>query len=266
MDFPHDADAEKPSLPRKVFGRSLSAVLTIRKDSRALSGVCLLFLVFIGGCSGADHAARVAPAGQNQVVVSGSATVDGVAFDAQWIGAEVLKNGLVTPCQRTLSPVAQGRYSVRVLGASASSGCGSQGSYVVLWTASQGQILHSTNRSAWPRTGTSVAFSPVFSTATPGGASPVTAEFTGQVWGPSTRLPAGTVVDAFIGATRCGTASVRSTSDYFGYILAVVGPDSVPGCTRGAPLAFRVNGHQATSRVVVNTPPGKQRPLDITAR
>ena len=84
------------------------------------------------------------------VAVTGAALVDGAPFDSKYVGAVVLNDGLVTPCQAALPPVTQGRYSVSVLDASASSGCGTQGARVALWTFAHDQILYSTNTFAWP--------------------------------------------------------------------------------------------------------------------
>jgi hypothetical protein len=58
--------------------------------------------------------------------------------------------------------------------------------------------------------------------------------------------PLGTRVEAFIGDTRCGVASVRSFAEnYSGYVLSVVGPDSIPGCARGGQINFRIEGRPA---------------------
>jgi hypothetical protein len=46
----------------------------------------------------------------------------------------------------------------------------------------------------------------------------------------------------FVGNTRCGIASIRRTGSFYGYTIAVAGPDSIAGCERGAPLTFRING------------------------
>jgi hypothetical protein len=57
---------------------------------------------------------------------------------------------------------------------------------------------------------------------------------------------------------------VRTADDFTGYILSVVGPDAIKGCTRGARLSFRINGKPATSKPAVNTPPGQRETLDLT--
>jgi hypothetical protein len=95
----------------------------------------------------------------------------------------------------------------------------------------------------------------------------VLAQFNGDAFTPGgKRLPAGARVEAYVGTTRCGIASTRRTSDYSGFILAVVGADAIAGCTRGAPLTFRVNGKPAAAaRTAVNTPTAHGDELHLTA-
>ena len=57
---------------------------------------------------------------------------------------------------------------------------------------------------------------------------------------------------------------MRSSTGFSGYILSVVGPESIAGCGRGAPLTFRIDGRPAADTNVVNTPPGQQESLDLT--
>ena len=177
----------------------------------------------------------------------------------------MLRAGLDTPCQNTLAPISNGHYSITVLADTEASGCGRAGARIVLWTFLHEKFLYSTNALPWPTRGHTATFTPRFSSSERAGAAPATAEFTGTVRRrDGTELPPGTRIDAFVRGTRCGTASMRSTADFTGYILAVVGPDSIPGCTRGAPLSFRVDGRPAAHARVVNTPPGQQEPLVLT--
>lgn len=200
----------------------------------------------------------------DRVVVRGDALLDGRPFDSRFVGAVVLKAGLVTPCQHNLPPVAKGRYEITVLAETESSGCGEPGSRIVLWTSARDKILFSTDAVAWPGNGGATTFAARYSTAAPAGAAPTTAQFNGGVYGADDRpLPPGTRVEAYVGSTRCGVASVRSSVDFTGYVLSVVGPDSIAGCTRGATLAFRINGRPAVHTRVVNTPPGQRESLDL---
>jgi hypothetical protein len=64
--------------------------------------------------------------------------------------------------------------------------------------------------------------------------------------------------------TPCGVASIRAGRDFTGYVLSVVGPDAIDGCTSGATIAFRVDGTSAArARPVTNTPPGEDNTLDL---
>jgi hypothetical protein len=76
------------------------------------------------------------------------------------------------------------------------------------------------------------------------------------------QLPGGTRIDAYVGATRCGVSSVRRTGSFSGFIMSVVGPDSIPGCARGGTITFRVNGRLALDTAV--NEPGGASTLDLT--
>jgi hypothetical protein len=205
------------------------------------------------------------PGASDRVVVSGSATLDGAPFDARWVGAIVLRGGLVTACQDALPPVTNGHFAVTVLAETESSGCGAPGGQIVLWTFAHNKILYSTNAAAWPGNGRATNLGARYSTSAPAGAAPSIANFTGGVFrAGGEQLPPGTRVEAYVGGTRCGVASVRRTSDFTGYILDVVGPDAIAGCTRGATLTFRIDGRPAALTSVVNTPPGQRASLDLT--
>jgi hypothetical protein len=208
---------------------------------------------------------RRVPSASGRVVVRGNAVLDGTPFDSPSVGAVVLRAGLVTPCQYTLPPVTRGRYAITVLADTESSGCGAPGAQIVLWTFAHNEILYSTDAVAWPSHGHTTNLVARYSTAAPAGASPTTAQFTGGAFGADGRpLLPGTRIDAYVGGTRCGTAGVRYTDPSTEYILAVVGPDSIAGCTRGAPLTFRIDGRPAAPTSVVNTPPGQREALDLT--
>ncbi|MDQ1533868.1 MAG: hypothetical protein QOF28_1629 [Actinomycetota bacterium] len=91
-----------------------------------------------------------------------------------------------------------------------------------------------------------------------------TALFQGELFRSDGRqLPGGTRVDAYIGNRLCAVASTRCTGNFAGYILNVVGPDSITGCTLGATVTFRVDGLPAAESAV-NRPPGQRDSLDLT--
>jgi pimeloyl-ACP methyl ester carboxylesterase len=208
--------------------------------------------------------AEAVPGAADRVTVRGTATLDGRAFDAQFLGAVVLRGGLVTACQGALPRVARGRFEIPVLAATEASGCGAPGARIVLWAFVGDQTLYSTNAFAWPAGARTASVAPTFSTAAPQGAAPRIAGFQGELFRSDGRqLPGGTRVEAYVGKTRCAVASTRYTGNFAGYILDVVGPDSIPGCTRGATLTFRIDGLPAVG-TAVNTPPGQTDSLDLS--
>jgi hypothetical protein len=230
--------------------------------NRLLLAACLL--VVAGSCSHRPGGGRP-PAPVATVVVSGEARLDGQPFDADFVGAVVVADGLVTTCQAELPPVRNGRYSVRVLGATSGTGCGAPGSKVVLWTFAKDHILFSTAAVPWPPTGaTRLAFDPSYDSSSPNGAAPEVAQFNGTVYDANGKTkPPGTEVEAFVGHVRCGVASVRSSEGFVGYVIAVVGPDSVPGCTRDAAVTFLVDGKPSKHDPVANRPPGVREAVDL---
>ena len=226
-----------------------------RRTVRPAHPLPILFLVFVVGgiaaaCGGDDRETGHARA-PDRINVRGTATLDGAPFDADFLGAVVRRDGLVTPCQSGIPGVTQGRYTITVLADRAGRGCGRQGAEVVLWTFVGGSKIYSTAAFAWPTRGREARFDPQFSTVMPQGDSPRVTELSGEAFDrDGKRLPAGTPVDAYVGDVQCGVASVRQAESFTGYILSVVGPDSRRGCTQDAPITFQVNGRAATETYV----------------
>jgi hypothetical protein len=202
------------------------------------------------------------PGARRRVRLSGRLKLNGRPFDARFLGAVVRKDGLVTPCQLTLPLVRGGRYAITVVANAESAGCGRPGAEVALWTFANGRIVFSRQTHDWPRSRRArLDFS--FSRSRPNGVIGARTEFGGQVFRPDGRqLPGGTRIDAYVGSTRCGVASVRRTGSYTGFSLNVVGPDAIPGCTRGGTITFRVNGRRAVDTAV--NEPGTAGQLDLT--
>jgi hypothetical protein len=73
------------------------------------------------------------------------------------------------------------------------------------------------------------------------------------------RYGAGTLVEAFVGSTRCAVASIRGTGFY---IMSVVGPDATPGCAADAPITFVVDGERAVE--TARNSPARSAHLDLT--
>lgn len=211
-------------------------------------------------------AADTIPGARDRVVLRGNLTLDGKPFDARFLGAVVRRQGLVTPCQYTLPAVEQGRYEITVLADAESRGCGVPGSEILLWTFTQDKMFHTSTAVDWPGDGRSTSFDAGFSTSAPRGDVPPMAQFNGELFARDGRkLPPGTRVEAYVGDTRCGVASTRHGGSFSGYVLDVVGPESVAGCTRGATLTFRIDG-EAAVETSVNDPGSSGRSFDLTLR
>ena len=199
---------------------------------------------------------------RRRVVVHGSLQLDGESFDSRFLGAVVLRNGLVTPCQLTLPSVRRGHASITVLADAEGSGCGRPGARIALWTFAHDRIIFSRETWRWPRQ-RRLRIEGSFATASPDASVAPRTEFSGSVFRPDGRqLPGGTRIDAYVGATRCGVSSVRRTGSFAGFIMSVVGPDSIPGCVRGGTITFRVNGRLALDTAV--NEPGSAGTLDLT--
>jgi hypothetical protein len=201
---------------------------------------------------------------QDRVVVRGRASLDGAPFDAPYLGAAVKRHGLVTPCQQTLPRVRNGRFAISVLARTEGSGCGAAGSEIFLWTFVQEQIVYSSQSVRWPGNGKTAKFNPGFSISAPdGGVGPIVG-FAGEIFDArNRRLPPGARVEAHIGETLCAVATTRRIDNFTGFSLDVVGPDSIPGCTIGATITFRVNGRDAHETAVNQTGQGATLNLSL---
>jgi hypothetical protein len=210
----------------------------------------------LGGCSGDDDQSSAAPAEDttsttrvttapgitSSIALSGNATVDGDPLDARFLGAVVLRDGFVTPCNVDIPSVARGAYSIGVFGSAQLLGCGEGGARVVLWTYVDDTKLYATKAVPWPSRQDQHA-DVQFSTTMPNGAVPPVREFSGEVHDAQGRaVAAGAGVEGVIGATVCGIAELRATGYY---ILSVVGQGTIAGCIDGEEVHFRVDGRFA---------------------
>ena len=215
--------------------------------------------------TGTSAPATTIPANQARVVVRGNASLDGAPFDAEFLGAIVRRDGLVTPCQYALPQVTKGRFTIPVMSEVEASGCGGPGSEILLWTFQKNAQYFSTKAVAWPGNGNTTTFDPRFSTATPNGDARPRTEIAGEIFDKDgRRLPAGTRVQAYIGKTLCGVATARTSGDFTGVSLSIVGPDSVAGCARGAKVTFLVDGRPTVTTAVNRF--RAYRSLDLTLR
>jgi hypothetical protein len=219
-----------------------------------------------GGVITADPGVAAVPhQSDDRVVFRGEATLDSAPFDAPYMGAVVVRRGLVTPCQHALPPVEAGRYEIGVYAKSEAAGCGALGAEVFLWTFAQEQIVYSSESVPWPGNGSTTTFLPTFSIASPDGGVGPTVGFAGEVFDRrGRRQPPGVVVEAYVGTTRCGVASTRRSGNFTGFSIDVVGPDAIPGCTLGATITFRLDGRR-TRQLAVNES-GHETTLDLSLR
>jgi hypothetical protein len=208
------------------------------------------------------------PGEQQRATLSGSLTLDGAPLESQFLGVRVVRDGLATACQASIPAVAAGRYEIGVVADAEVRGCGAQGAAIVLWAYAGDRYIYSAQTAPWPGDGLEATFDATFSSAEPDGATTPMAGFKGELFdADGARLPAGTVVEAYVGETRCGVTSLRyggATENL--YTLYVAGPDSVPGCTAGATLTFRLNGSPAV-QTAINDPDRDDRgELDLALR
>ena len=228
--------------------------------------------ILLAGALGASSCADDAPPAPSPlpstVELTGEARLDGEPLDAPFLGAAVIDGGLVTPCQAAIPPVERGRFRIPVHSSRGGFGCGQPGTQVVLWTSAGGTTLWSTEAVAWPDDGAAeVDVDLAFRAADPDGAAPEVAQFHGTVFEADGDVaPVGTRVEAFVGEVRCGMASVRRSDSFVGYVVSIVGPASVAGCTRDAPIQLRVAGAATDHDAIVNAPPGKRDPVDLRRR
>jgi hypothetical protein len=212
-----------------------------------------------------DRAADAARTGaEDRVVVRGRANLDGAPFDAQYLGAAVKLNGLVTPCQSALPRVRDGRFAIKVLARTEATGCGAAGSRVFLWTFVQEQIVYSSQSVRWPGNGKTARFDPAFSISAPsGGLGPIVG-FAGEIFDPANRrLPPGAHVEAHIGEALCAVATTRRIDNFTGFSIDVVGPDSITGCGIGGTITFRVDGRDARETAVNQSGQGASLNLSL---
>jgi len=219
---------------------SLIAVLTIAT------------VVFSAACDADDGddagaPSPVAPAAGQPLTLRGSLTLDGQPLEAEFLGARVLRDGLTGACQLEIPTVTQGSYEIDVASDAQVRGCGAPGADVLLWTFVADRYLFSTETAPWSDESSVVAFDGEFSSEAPDGASEPVTEFKGHLFAADgARLPAGTVVEAFVGDVRCGVTSLRPEEETEGfYTLIVAGADSVSGCVSDETLAFRLDGKPA---------------------
>jgi hypothetical protein len=190
--------------------------------------------------------------------LSGQATLDGVPFTARWLGAIVVRDGIVTPCNLGLTGIVNGAFEVTVASDTDITGCGVPGADVVLWTYIGDQRLFTAAPLSW-QPGHTEQLTARFESLRPLGAAPTTTEFGGEVYLGDTRAGTGLRIEARIDGTLCGVTSTRGDGTF---IIAVVDTTSVPGCQTDTPIVFTVDGQPTNEGAVNGQPIGGA--LDLT--
>jgi pimeloyl-ACP methyl ester carboxylesterase len=212
--------------------------------------------------------ADAVPGAADRITLRGTLTLDGVPFSAGFLGAVVHRDGLTAACQYSLAQVVAGQYELTVMADAEARGCGTPGAEILLWMSARSPILYSSGTLRWPADGTTTTFNAKFSASAPDGASTPVTEFFGEVFGrDGEHLLGGTVVEAYVGDVLCGVGSVRRVGSFAGYILAVAGPASVPGCAEGPMLTFRIDGQPASQTARNDLGRGQnENPLDLVVK
>ena len=214
--------------------------LTIGRSGRASTGASAARPVTTN-----KTAPTEVPGVRQRVTLHGGLTVDGRPLQADFLGARVIRDRLVSACQQDIPRVADGRYEIGVMADAEARGCGAPGAQILLWTYIGGHFLYSRETMPWPGDGATPTFDASFSTVAPDGAASSVTAFKGHVVRrDGTRLGGGTVVEAFVGDTRCGVATVRRDAEAW-FTLLVAGPQ-VAGCAKDGRITFRADGEPST--------------------
>jgi hypothetical protein len=200
-----------------------------------------------------EAAATAVPGVDKRAVLQGTLTIDGRPLEAEFLGVRVMRDGLVAACQAAIPAVSGGRYEIPVAADAEVRGCGAPGAQLILWAYVDGTYVYSNETAPWPGYAGSAKFHATFSTSAPAGASTRVTEVKGLLYerDGTTALPGGTVVEAYVGDTRCGVTSLRYgdvTEGY--YTLIIAGPETVPACAEDAAVTFRLNGEPAVQTAV----------------
>ncbi len=227
-------------------------------------GLAAAAALFAVACSGDDNAPAPAPTRtpaptstplpgiDDRVTLSGTLTLDGAPLETDFLGARVVRDGLVGACQAEIPAVTGGQYELPISADAEVRGCGAPGAQIILWAYAGDTFVFSNETIAWPGDGASASFDATFSSAEPAGAGLPVTELKGLLYDANNNmLPGGTLVEAYVGDTLCGVTSMRHgfvTEGY--YTLIVTGPESVPACAKDAPITFRLDGEPADGTAV----------------
>ncbi|MEX0786824.1 MAG: hypothetical protein WD939_09320 [Dehalococcoidia bacterium] len=201
-------------------------------------------------------AADAVPGAGERLTISGTMTLDGQPIDGFLSGVSVRKDGLARLCNFISLPIKDGAYSVTVASDSEVPGCGQEGAQLLVsvFTGDQG---HSPPELVdWPAGETELSLDIDYSSTVTGAGRPATVFYGDALDGNGEHLPAGTMIEAYIGDTLCGISSpppvLMNAAGPDTYHLFVVTPASVPACAEGGDVTFRVDGQLVPQTAVAD--------------
>jgi hypothetical protein len=201
--------------------------------------------------------------------IGGRALLDEFPLESEFLGVRVRHEGLVAACQDEIVSPAFGQYTVGVLSEADQPGCGAAGAELILWTSVGDQLVYSQETFPWPGDGVATSYDATFLSADPDGANLPATEFVGGITNPDGSPPAiGTLVEAHVDGVLCGHSSVKDYEEFIGFTIAVVGPDSISGCTANGTIVFTVGGVEANETGVNDFAAGRDARIrfDLTLK
>jgi pimeloyl-ACP methyl ester carboxylesterase len=216
---------------------------------------------------GTQAAERVVGSGE-RITVTGTATLDGNPIEPSdaYLWFEARRDGLRQACDFVNAPLRHGQFERVVAGGEELAGCGGPGAQLVAVAyVFDLDIVVESAPVDWPAPGTRVIFNPALSRSS---TAIEDTSISGSVLDASgSRVPPGTIVEAFIGDALCGRTSVPHAVMPFatpdGFNLIVVSSSSVPGCARDAEIRLLVDGAEVEDGTARHTFGGEYRELHL---
>lgn len=193
---------------------------------------------------GSAEAENVTGAG-DRITLSGSVSVDGAPSNSSSLWVHVLSGGLWRSCTFAGVRPAGGRFERVAAASSELDGCGGPGTTYSFVTVREGKV-YATAPQPWPA-GDVAGLQVDLGAAAMGSALADFTRVSGAVLDRNgTRLPPGTIVDAYVGSTLCGSAAIPILKMDYGapdeVSILVGGPALDEGCEAGGTITFRAGG------------------------
>jgi hypothetical protein len=201
--------------------------------------------------------------------IGGRVLLDDFPLESEFLGVQVRRDGLVAACQDEIVSPTFGQYNVGVFSEADEPACGAPGAELILWTSVGDGLIYSQETFPWPGDGVATTYDATFLSTDPDGAHLPATEFVGSVTNADGSPPAlGTVVEAHVDGVLCGRSSVKDYEEFIGFTIAVVGPESVTGCTPNATIVFSVGGVEANESSVNDFAAGRDARIrfDLTLK